>query len=84
MIGDEGAVLRFLGGALRGIAVLMIAYGGLCACAILTSRGDEFSPGPDAWPQVAIALPVGVACFLAGSWLVRRASPKGPDQDEAR
>ncbi|MGZ3376164.1 MAG: hypothetical protein ACXU8S_06170 [Phenylobacterium sp.] len=73
----RAALGRFLGGALRVVAVMLIAYAGLCACFMAASTpGDEFRD-PNGWSQVLIVFPIGLALWFGGSWLVRRNRP-GP------
>jgi len=67
-------LVSFAGYLLRTVAVMLIAYGGTCACFMATTKpGDEFRPPTaDGWQQVAICVPIGLALWLAGGWLIRR------------
>ncbi len=78
MNGMAAAVLGFAGYVLRVVAVMLIAYAGTCACFMAGSRpGDEFRD-PNGWSQVLIFLPIGVAVWVAGGWLIRRSKPAKP------
>jgi|GEM_PF-3981781 len=78
-IAAEAVILA--GYLVRTAAIMLIAFGGTCACFMATSSpGDEFRPN-DGWQQVALCLPIGFALWFAGGWLIRRGRRPGPPRE---
>jgi len=76
--------MKFFGGLLMGLGILIATLSGLCSAFFLvtsfTGSGGEFS-GPSMLPLIAVigGLPFlsGVGLFFWGRWLLRRARERG-------